>query len=265
MSLGLLFTLGFFCTSWAQSTEDARARNWLAFQRLLFKDSSAAWTLTTTELHQLDSAQKVSPLSACVGITQISCAVNAPLPVKELKLEGKRLNSQKVQLDWETIGEYNSYIFVIERQTSQPNQFDSLGFMPAAGLSYGKLKYHGTDFNSYGGDSYYRIKEVDIDGRYMYSNIVRVSGVPATFEVNVVPNPASTTNLRFYFTTSQVSQKIDFTITNSSGMLFIKKEKFDVSTGYYQVPSAEQLLPGTYFITVHTGDGVYTKQFIVVY
>jgi hypothetical protein len=264
LSLVLIFVHGCFFSAFAQTAENNRAKSWLALQQLLYKKVAAPWNLTTVELHILDSASTTTALTPCTGVLQISCSVAAALPVQELKLKGQRLNAQKVQLNWETIGEYNSHIFVIERQTSIPNQFDSVGVLPAAGTSYGKLKYEAVDINSYINNSFYRIKEVDIDGKYMYSNIVRVNGIPGLFEVNVVPNPAGSTNLRFYFVSTAASQTIDFTVINSNGMLLIKKEKFTISTGYYQVPAYQHLPPGFYIIEVRTSDNVYTKKFEVV-
>ncbi|MDQ2753603.1 MAG: T9SS type A sorting domain-containing protein [Bacteroidota bacterium] len=264
MSIIVLLLQGFFCSLFAQSAEDTRAKNWLAFQQLLFKDASAPWSLSASDNYQIDSVQMAPPLQVCTGVTQTSCSVTPPLLVQELKLKGQRLNAQQVQLNWETMGEYNSHIFVVERQTSNPNLFDSVGVLPAAGVSYGKLKYASVDANSYQTNSYYRIKEVDKDGKYMYSNTVSVGGFSGNFEVNVVPNPASNSQLRFYFVTATTGQIINFTITNSSGMLFIKKENLAVSTGYYQVASGEQLPPGTYFIRVHTNGKMYTKQFVIV-
>lgn len=264
MSLVALLLQGFLPSLFAQSAEDIRAKNWLLFQQLLFKDAAAPWSLSAVELHQIDSVQNASPLIVCTGITQSSCAVTPPLLVQKLQLKGQRLNRQEVELNWETMGEFNSFVFVIERQTSHPNQFDSVGALPAAGVSYGKLKYRIVDMNSYQSSSYYRIKEVDKDGKYMYSNIVVVDGFAAAFEVSVVPNPASSSQLRLYFVTTTASQTIDFTVTNSSGEVVMKKENIEVGTGYYQVQSGEQLSPGSYFIRVHTNGKVYTKKFVVM-
>lgn len=245
----------------AQTAENTRAQNWLTLQKLRYKKSSAAWWLTAAELKQMKELQGISPFVKCT-INTVRCTASA-LPVTGLVLKGERTNADKVILKWETQAEYNSKGFILERQSlSNSNVFDSIYYTAGAGISYSKSKYDYVDFNSYSGPSYYRVKQVDKDGNYTYSNIIVIDGAQGRLAVSIMPNPARSSNIRFYFTVPATSQTIDFTITNAIGIPLIKKDKFAAGNGYYEIKN-NTFSPGYYFITVHTTTDVITKSFVI--
>lgn len=101
--------------------------------------------------------------------------VNNPLPV-ELTAFNARLEEPHVQLSWETASEENADFFAIERSESG-QEFTQIGTIKAAGNSDVPLQYSYLDeqvANRFGGTLFYRLRTVDFDGSYEYSDITSV-------------------------------------------------------------------------------------------
>jgi hypothetical protein len=118
---------------------------------------------------------------------------NAPLPVTLVAFDANRFNKTRVKLTWETASEQNNKGFEVERRLDNETSFSVKGFVASlapAGNSATPLDYIYNDANGYGGISYYRLKQTDLDGRSHYSLIKAVRG-EGTTEVSVMiwPNP----------------------------------------------------------------------------
>ncbi|MCB0790636.1 MAG: T9SS type A sorting domain-containing protein [Flavobacteriales bacterium] len=115
----------------------------------------------------------------------LDCTV---LPVELLTLQADVVDDH-VHLRWATATEVNSDRFEIERSTNG-NEFDMIGQVPAAGSSLTTVEYDFHDLRPGGGTNYYRLKQVDRDGHYERSAVVSVDyfGDPAVGRP--YPNPA---------------------------------------------------------------------------
>jgi len=101
------------------------------------------------------------------------CATILILPIN--MAEFKAVYSSGVShLSWNTSQENNSSHFEIERSTDGVN-FTRLGKVNAAGNSSNKISYSFNDIHPVTGINYYRLKMVDKDGKFAYSNIVTVN------------------------------------------------------------------------------------------
>lgn len=118
-----------------------------------------------------------------------------------------------VQLDWGTNYESNTASFLVERSTNQKN-WESIGTVAAKGNSSQKETYTFTDNNPLHGIAYYRLKEVNMKGEGIFSEIVRYN-FAVTKKLSIFPNPLSSST-RIYskepFKAGQVLQ-----ITNGTG------------------------------------------------
>ncbi|MES2794690.1 MAG: T9SS type A sorting domain-containing protein [Bacteroidota bacterium] len=102
------------------------------------------------------------------------------LPITGLELIVKRINNTEVELNWTTMSETNNEGFYIERKQGNELEFSTIGKEKGKSIgdeSRSKLQYQITDKNSFEGISYYRIKQVDFNGRYTYSTIKAVKGI----------------------------------------------------------------------------------------
>ncbi len=95
-----------------------------------------------------------------------------------------------VVLQWKTLSETNTKEFVIER--GQYGNFEAIGSVPAAGNTTEPRHYRFTDEDPLPGRMYYRLKVVDYDGTFNYSDVISVVSCngPA---VQLMPNPTSGT------------------------------------------------------------------------
>ena len=110
-----------------------------------------------------------------------------PLPI-ELVHFSATPKDKVVEVNWTTLTEINNDYFVVER-SADGNAFQVLGTTPGAGNSSQMLQYSWTDYSPLKGTSYYRLKQVDFDGSYSYSNTVAVSR-DAFGDLVIFPNPA---------------------------------------------------------------------------
>lgn len=112
------------------------------------------------------------------------------LPVEFLYITAKQELSEN-RIDWATAMEENNSHFIVER-THDGASWESLDEIGGAGFSSNIMKYTYLDQNPYSDVNYYRIKQVDYDGRYDYSPIVMVNSLieEANISLKVYPNPA---------------------------------------------------------------------------
>lgn len=118
------------------------------------------------------------------------CNCQVPLAVLDIDLTATRIDAENVKLNWKTTGEQNSQGFEIERSIDV-SKFEVRGFLKSNNNSENKNEYQHIDKNKNEGLTYYRIKEIDQNGKVMYSKIVAVDGFPNENNIKLFPNPVS--------------------------------------------------------------------------
>ncbi|MEJ0103283.1 MAG: PQQ-dependent sugar dehydrogenase [Bacteroidota bacterium] len=114
------------------------------------------------------------------------------LPLTLLNFTGKLENNASL-LQWTTENEINTSQFTIERSTNA-HDFSRIGAVAGAGNSSSAVNYKFTDYDVLKQPSsvvYYRLKMADKDGKYKYSDIVKITLPFITGRVNLFPNPAN--------------------------------------------------------------------------
>ena len=113
---------------------------------------------------------------------------NAALPITLLNFSAT-LENDNTELKWTTASEINSDHFEIER-SADGKKFTKIYSVKAHENASGILNYFAEDVNTPRGIVYYRLKEVDKDGKYVYSKIVEVVNVSGDFIISgIYPNP----------------------------------------------------------------------------
>jgi len=123
----------------------------------------------------------------CNSIVQVEAAC-ALLPVELTFFNGKEQNGA-VLLNWQTALEKNSSYFQVEH-SQDGIHFTAIGKVASNGTSNQLHNYSFRHTSPSKGNNYYRLKEVDIDGKYAYSNIVPIETTPF-FDVELYPNPTT--------------------------------------------------------------------------
>jgi hypothetical protein len=127
------------------------------------------------------------------------------LPITLLGLKGERVEglrgemTEQVRLEWATASEINNKGFEVE-MSQDGLAYEKIAFVEGKGNSTTIQPYSHTTIQPY--DSYYRLKQVDFDGKFSYSPIVFVEGLAG--EVKVYPNPSQD-----YFIISTGKDKLD--------------------------------------------------------
>lgn len=173
-------------------------------------------------------------------------SVVGPLPVTLISFDAYKQESS-VLLKWETSTEINSSHYIIERSADAVN-FSYLGEVKSENNSMG-AKYSLPDEKPLKGYNYYRIKMVDIDGKYEYTPTRHVifDGYESIAEIKVYPNPSQGT----LFVEIPVLRNLEpmvVNITNSFGQV-IKQQKTDTNAKKLEY-DLSSLAKGVYYIQV---------------
>ncbi len=110
-----------------------------------------------------------------------------PLPVELLYFEGQA-DAKGHLLLWETASEDNSDYFEVERSVDGRG-FEAIGKVAAAGYSTAPLAYQQYDYQPAKGTNYYRLRQVDLDGSFNYSEIIALENKEQPATISLFPNP----------------------------------------------------------------------------
>jgi len=115
-----------------------------------------------------------------------------PLPVTLVNFTARAIEGRKTLVSWKTQTEINSKHFEVQRSFNGTD-FETIGIVKAAGNSNAILSYSLIDERPQDGYNYYRLKQVDIDGKFYITSMVKVFfDTELSKEPNllVYPNPA---------------------------------------------------------------------------
>jgi hypothetical protein len=181
------------------------------------------------------------------------------LPVELLFFNAERKNVEEVLLSWSTATEINNQGFEIERMYESQATFESIGWVDGQGTTTSTTNYQYTDENSYGGISYYRLKQIDHDGTFSYSAIKAVAGdgdrsISYT-EISIYPNPvADELKVRFDELPKSI-KSAQIKIISSNGQIL---HDFETGLESYQVLKigyVKRLVPALYILSVELDNG----------
>jgi len=111
------------------------------------------------------------------------------LPVRLTKFNIRLINENTASLDWTSAAEFNSRNYIVERSRDGKN-FESIGTINAAGNSSRTINYQYNDKLAVSGAYFYRLNQIDIDGKSEYSKVVYInSGKTIGTSLRVFPNP----------------------------------------------------------------------------
>ena len=167
------------------------------------------------------------------------------IPV-ELTSFNAKVSGNAVSLSWATATETNNRGFEIERKKA--NSFVTIGFIEGHGTSTEMHTYTFTDNKLESGTYYYRLKQIDLDGSYEYSQVIEVQILnPVKFSLDQnYPNPFNpATKININLATDS---KVKLVIFNILGQEVATLVNGNVTAGAHQYEfNASNLNSGVYF------------------
>ncbi len=189
------------------------------------------------------------------SITTLPIAVNNPtgivfassqdiLPVELVSFNASLINESgnSVHLTWQTATEVNNYGFEIQL-LMVTGQWENIGFVEGAGNSNSPISYSFIDNSPASGrDKSYRLKQIDLDGKYSYSEIIVVElpgnkSLPEDFSLSQnYPNPFNpSTTIEFALPYSSAESFVTLKIYNILGQQAATLVNQKMESGYYKI------------------------------
>lgn len=188
-----------------------------------------------------------------------------PLPVELSSFTGKADGNKRIELNWVTKTEVNNYGFNVERRINE-GEWNNLGFVEGHGNSNSPKEYSYTDKDLFAGGSkfQYRLKQVDTDGKFEYSDVVEVEIVPTKFELSQnYPNPFNpSTTIQFSL---PKATQLKINIYNMLGELVETLAEGTYEAGYHKAEFNASTLPsGAYIYRFESPDFVQVRKMVLI-
>lgn len=188
-------------------------------------------------------------LTGCpASARSVSIEVKGTLPLTLLSFSGNYINSQ-VNLFWTTTEEKDVNHFEIER-SADGTRFTSIANVPIQNTIAAEHQYSYVVSDVLQTATYFRLKIVDIDGKYEYSRVLMIRPVVQnSAALKALPNPfAQQLYLQYH---APQSGRINMRIMNASGVL-VYQRLLPVMTGENLLPVKESITwaSGHYFIRI---------------
>lgn len=153
----------------------------------------------------------------------------------------------KVSLNWSTVLEVNTSHFEVE-QSNNGSSWKTISIVAAKGNSNSAQKYAADDIANYSSKVYYRLKMVDIDGKFEYSPIAVVT-FGGKGKIFAYPNPA--TSFTMISSDKAITENLTVSIFNTTGVL-VKQQVITNPGNNFRV-GLEDLKQGTYLLKINQG------------
>ena len=198
--------------------------------------------LTTSQNPFQGTIDEIKVYNGALSALEIANQYTMALPVKLNNFSAK-LNNQTVLLNWTTAQEINTSHFEIE-YSNNANEFKKVATIEASGNSNTQKNYGANHTINKESVHYYRLKMVDKDGKFSYSEIVRLKSdtkgllldvyptiVTNTANINVTAIENSTASIEVYNTQGQKVQQQHIVL--KPGTQSIKLDASVLSKGNY--------------------------------
>ncbi len=198
------------------------------------------------------------------------------IPVELISFSAEH-NEEGVNLNWVTATETNNKGFAVERKFY--SKWNEIGFVEGKGSTTEITKYKFTDSGISDGVYSYRLKQIDLDGTFIYSNVVEISFMKSPTEFTLMqnyPNPFNPiTTIKFTIPTSsqtpllgkergggEVIKLVVYDILGKEVSVLVNEQK---QHGTYEVEfDASDLPSGIYFYRLNAGSFSDTKKLILL-
>jgi hypothetical protein len=191
----------------------------------------------------------IESISNITGNTSCPCMSGCiVLPVKLLSFDGLRKNAEQVNLFWKTTNEFQNKGFEVQRSLGNTAAFVPVAFVPAKAANAAVNEYELRDPNNYAGISYYRLRQVDLDDRFVFSETIAIKGYAHAPALGVYPNPVTDKGIATVYAVKQTRALLVITDATQKRL---HTQNIALTTGNNVVSFPAAHLPaGIYFIKI---------------
>ena len=182
-----------------------------------------------------------------------TCPAGGPVPVQFLSVSARQKGNQ-VAINWSTATEINNKYFDIEKSVDGGSNWTLVATQKSAGNSSVTRKYDVVDVRPVAGFNYYRIKQVDIDGKYKYSTTVNVKLLIEKTSALVLGNPFNRDIPVEFISTA--NQSVLLNLYDITGKL-VATDRWDIPKGNSRksFEKASSLKKGMYILNINDENG----------
>jgi hypothetical protein len=185
-----------------------------------------------------------------------------PLDVKMISFDAKGMNNKTAYLKWQTTAEENFDRFEVER-SANGSQWVSAGVVKSKGTGTSSINnYSFTDLQPYRGQTFYRLKLIDANGQFQYSEIRSVTFKDFVEQFTISPNPARDKAV----VTMQANSSFTATllVTDFTGRT-VRKQAVQLNPGINRVEivNAASLQNGMYVVQLVSGEMKITGKLLI--
>jgi hypothetical protein len=187
----------------------------------------------------------------------------SPIPVELTSFTAVAQN-QQVILNWVTASELNNNGFEIQRSIGN-SEFATVGFVKGTGTTTIQQEYSFSERNLSNGNYTYRLKQIDFNGMFEYSNTIEVEilNVNNYALIQNFPNPFNPTTKIGYILKDRTNVKV--VVMNSLGEEIAVLANDIQDQGFHELEfNAVNLSSGIYFYSIQTMQYSETKKMILM-
>lgn len=197
-----------------------------------------------------------------ISDANLTITFNVALPVGLLDFKATA-KSNYVNLSWKTTYEENSNGFEVQKSINKPSGFTALGFVNSQGSGAVDRLYNYRDDNiSNNTRYYYRLKQVDHDGRTSYSPVRSVVFKNSRLaNIVVYPNPVANNELTLLMNENKIDQ-LNAQVMDATGRILYQSRFSNVSPGEYLKIPVVNLAAGVYTLRLVANQDVEIIRFV---
>ena len=158
---------------------------------IITADAGVTGTFTTENVPDFPNLVK----SVTYNANSVVVSYSTALPVNLISFNGKKTDVNEVTLNWVSSKEVDFAGFEVQKSTDAKS-FEAMGYVNGITNQTSYLnQYEFIDANAQNNINYYRLKMIDIDGKYKYSKIISIdNSLERSIVGNFYPNPTFQAN-----------------------------------------------------------------------
>lgn len=192
------------------------------------------------------------------GTSPFGFSFNSILPVNFVSFNVSKVNNSSIAINWSTSDEVNNSHFEIQRSTDGVNWSSIAIVVPFEDASIAHL-YKYQDKFSFNGAIYYRIRQVDFDGKSTYSNVKMIGDAKPDMQAQIYVSASKTVTIDLENSTEG---NVTIRLISMNGMVVNKK--ITNQAGQKISLNAYNALSGAYVVQVTDSKGKFTSKKILL-